>query len=267
MKKASFDENSISKTPHRNKDAKGGAPTTQRRRRALGDISNRKAAGGKAGGGKGGAVVLKQQTTTTKSSNNTQGFPSKSNRATAQQVKFAKTPSVKGSNGATAPGNKSRLGGSAMKQGANKSKQQSKQKQQQSEEYDGVFGTTTRWSSIDDDLGHSPFDDVNFKEEINMVDDLREEMFEKRKKEREEQDRADLAKNEALLEKQIRAFHKQNEEDMKKFQVLPFSKKEDNEWDLLEDKLPWEEEDEIHWDDAEERRLSGLDPDSLWGDV
>ena len=36
--------------------------------------------------------------------------------------------------------------------------------------------------------------------------------------------------------------------------------------DLLESKLPWEEEDGGIFDPAKERRLSGTDPESLWGD-
>mmetsp|Transcript_28059 Transcript_28059/g.51764 ORF Transcript_28059/g.51764 Transcript_28059/m.51764 type:complete len:298 (-) Transcript_28059:163-1056(-) len=264
-KKAAFNENAA-KTPHRNKDAASskGGQTTQRRRRAFGDISNRKGAG--AGGGKGG-VVLKQTT----SNNATQGslkpgnnkvlFPSSSTKNRTAQVKFSKTPSTK-----SAATNKSRLGGgSGMKSASSKPKQRAS-----STEYDGVFGATTRWSNDDvAEESRSPFDLVP-EEELNMVSNLRDEISERRQKEDDERDRLELERCEEQLLELGRAVHEVNKKDMEEMGTMLGScgmyGEDGDEWDLLDQKLPWEREDEIN-DPAEERRLSGLDPYNLWGDI
>ncbi|KAL7534196.1 hypothetical protein ACHAXR_005715 [Thalassiosira sp. AJA248-18] len=272
-KKASFNENAV-KTPHRNKDAaatsKSGQKTTQRRRRALGDISNRKALGGGGGGGGKGGVVLKQSSS---NNNNTQGslkqpgnskvlFPSSSTNNRTAQVKFSKTPSTKGTSN-----NKARLGGG----GSGMKSVNSKPKQRASTEYDGVFGATTRWSTVDDiadDDHRLPFPE----EEFNMADNLRDEMWERKTKEYEERDRLEDKRDEEQFMESIRMVREADEKDVEDYLAggcrgISSSVKEDNdEWDLLDQKLPWEEEDGIY-DPAEERRLSGSDPYSLWGDI
>lgn len=268
-KKAAFNENTM-KTPHRNKDkassSKNGQ-TTQRRRRALGDISNRKTVGSGGGGGKGG-VTLKQTTSniaaqgSLKPGNSKVLFPSSSMKNRTAQVKFAKTPASK--NTAT---NKARLkGGSVMKSVNTKPKQRAS-----SAEYGGVFGATTRWSNVDiADESRSPSDLVP-DEELNMVSDLRDEVLERRKKASDERDRLDLARCDEQLMEQVHAFHEANDRDIAEMGTMlgncDISGEEaDDQWDLLDQKLPWEEEDEI-CDPTEERRLSGSDPYSLWGDM
>jgi hypothetical protein len=68
---------------------------------------------------------------------------------------------------------------------------------------------------------------------------------------------------------QIRAVQVMDEKDMKHYggiDAFENGADESSAWDLLDSKLPWEEEDS-DYDPAEERRLSGSDPLSLWGDV
>jgi len=249
-KKASFDENAV-KMPHRNKDASSKGTkvgqTKQRRRRAFGDISNRTASGGGSGGGKGGAISKQAS-----SNKNAQG--SRTNRTS--QVKFSKTPSSK-STGT----NKARLGGSGM-QGAN-----SKAKQRTSSEYDGVFGATTRWMD-DVDECRSPFGLVP-KEELDIVSNLRDEMMDRQQKESDERVRLELARREEQFLEKIHDAHEVNKDVDGLGSMLAscgISGNETDEWDLLDQKLPWEEEDGV-FDPTEERRLSGSDPCSLWGNI
>ena len=260
-KRATFNNNNNNavKTPHRNKDgavpSKGGPQTTQRRRRALGDISNRKGAAGGGGGGNGvankGGLVLKQQSSSLKS------------------VKFSKTPSNKST------ATKAR-GGSGVKKGStSNSTTKSKQRQQQSQgesstdEYDGVFGVTTRWSNFDieDERGRSnPLDLFRDEDELDFVDKFREEMWDEERKEREERDRLDDERDERRLEEMIRSVDEQNEKDMEELALR--NGDEGIVADLFDQKLLWEEEEEEGgYDPAEERRLSGSDPYSLWGDI
>ena len=256
-KKATFNNNHAVKTPHRNKDgtvpSKGGPQTTQRRRRALGDISNRKGAAGGGGGGNGaankGGLVLKQQSSSLKS------------------VKFSKTPSNKST------ATKAR-GGSGVKKGSasnstTKSKQQQSQGESSTDEYDGVFGVTTRWSNFDteDEIRSNPLDLFRDEDELDFVDKFREEMWNEERKEKEERDRLDDERDERRFEEMIRSVDEQNEKDMEE---LALRNGDDGIVDdLLDQKLLWEEEEEEEggYDPAEERRLSGSDPYSLWGDI
>lgn len=259
-KKAVFNENAM-KTPHRNKASSKNGQTTQRRRRALGDISNRKVAGG-AGGGKGG-VALKQTT----SINATQGslksgkslFPSSSAKTRTAQVKFSKTTAAKG-----VATNKARLGGGI---GAKASDSKSKQRTS-SAGYDGVFGATTRWS-VDDitDESRSPFDIVP-EEELNMVSDVQDEILECHKKKNDERDSLEQERCDKQLLEQICAVHEVNDREIAEMGTMIGSCaiSRDDPWDLLDQKLPWEEEDEIN-QLSEERNLSGLDLYSLCDDI
>ncbi len=269
LKKTTFNENSVAKTPHRNKDATKGGQTTQRRRRALGDISNRKGGGGGATGGKGG-VVLKQQSnnTTTQSAlklgNSKVLFPSSSTKSRTSQVKFSKTPSTKSNTS-----NKARLGGGSGVKSTTSSKPKAKQSNSL-DEYDGVYGITTRWA---DDVNHGdetrpPYGLVP-EEELFMAENIRDEMQERRQKEKEERDRLEDERHEALLDASVQAFHEQNDRDIAEMGTIQdiLGEDDNNGWDLLDKKLPWEEEDGSTFDPTEERRLSGADPFSLWGDI
>ena len=285
MKKTSFDENSV-KTPHNKKDSKGlggGSQTTQRRRRALGDISNRKGSGAatNGGGGKNGGVVLKQTTTTLKSK-----FPSsttKKNRTT--QVKFSKTPSTKSNNGngGLLTTNKACLGGAIIGESSIKSSStNSKPKQRSSssnntiaptstlssttttDEYDGIFEATTRWAQHEDESNRSVYDTVP-KEELEMFDNYRDDLFDRHVKEDAERIRLEKERDEGRFTECMRAVHDNDEDDLGTG-GLGFGELDTINDDLLADKLPWEIEDG-EFDPAEERRLSGSDPLSLWGDV
>ena len=284
MKKTSFDENSV-KTPHNKKDSKGlggGSQTTQRRRRALGDISNRKGSGAAAnngGGGKNGGVVLKQTTTTSKSK-----FPSsttKKNRTT--QVKFSKTSSTKSNNGngGLLTTNKARLGGAIGESSIKSSSTNSESKQRSSssnntiaptstlsstttDEYDGIFEATTRWAQHEDESNRSVYDTVP-KEELEMFDNYRDDLFDRHVKEDAERIRLENERDEERFMECMRVVHDNDEDDLGTGR-LGFGELDNINDDLLADKLPWEIEDG-EFDPAEERRLSGSDPLSLWGDV
>ncbi|KAL3777396.1 hypothetical protein ACHAW5_004225 [Stephanodiscus triporus] len=261
-KKASFNDENV-KTPHRsNKDAaivgKGGQQTAQRRRRAFGrDISNRGQAGGDSGGK--GDASLKQTLTKFGGNNGKASFPSSSTTNRASQVAFSRATFAEG-----AGANNARLEGGSGARGVD-----AKPKQRTQAEYDGVFGATTRWA--DDDVGdesRSPFDLVP-EEELNMVSKLRDESSDLWKRENKEMDRLELERCEEHFMEQIRAVRLVDETDMQDYggiEGLGICGDERSALDLLESKLPWEEEDG-EYDPAEERRLSGSDPLSLWGDV
>jgi hypothetical protein len=261
-KKASFNDENV-KTPHRsNKDTaivgKGGQQTAQRRRRAFGrDISNRGQAGGESGVK--GDASLKQTSTKFGGNNGKASFPSSSTTNRASQVAFSKATFAEGAGADSA-----RLEGGGGLRGAD-----AKSKPRTQEEYDGVFRATTRWA--DDDVGdetRSPFDLVP-EEELNMVSKLRDESSELRKRENNELDRLELERCEEHFMEQIRAVHSVNEKDMLDYggiEGLGICGDERSALDLLDSKLPWEEEDG-DYNPAEERRLSGSDPLSLWGDV
>ena len=252
-KKTSFNENSVHKTPGHSKQLNGGnGQTTQRRRRALGDISNNRKGGLGGGSGKGGGgLVLKKQSTTTNTKNRT------------SQVKFSKTPSTKPSNST----NKSRLGGVNNNEGGglksinSKSKQLSSTNTQSSSstDYDGIFEATTRWADDvnDCETDRSPYDLVP-KEELDMVSNIRDEMAENAHILRDENDRLENERDEELFKKSIHSVH--SEEGLGG-DDLGFGINDDP---LFDDKLPWETEE---YNPAEERRLSGTDPLSLFGDI
>lgn len=221
--KKAFNENSV-KTPLC-KDGSKSVQTTQRRRRAFGDISNRKAAGA-AGGGKG--TVLKQKAFNDatqgllKPGNSKVLLPQSSNKNRIAQVTFSKTPSIQ------------------LKSAASK--------RESSTEYDGVFGVTTRWSNELSGESRSLFDLVP-EDELNLVSDFRDEMMERRKKESLERDRMELERCEEKLLKQLNNFHQVNEKDIEEMGTMAATcgiyGEEDEELDLWNQTLPWEEEDEI----------------------
>ena len=284
IKKTTFNENNV-KTPHRNKELggnnnnNGGAgQTTQRRRRALGDISNRKGGGGNnkgggaiaGGGNKGGVVVLKQQQ---KSVGNNSNVSSSSSKNRTSQVKFSKTPSSKSNT-------KSRLGGGINYGSGGLKSANSKPKQQQttSSEYDGIFEATTRWADDVniDEIDRSPYTLVP-KDELDIIDNLRDEMSNRRKKVKDDNDRLEDERDEEEFMKCISAVHETNIKDIAKLgeeDDAPDVMEGDDDkvvekeaWEFsLDDKLPWEIEDG-DYDPAEERRLSGSDPFSMWGDI
>lgn len=259
-KKAAFNENAV-KTPHRNKASSKNGQTTQRRRRVLGDISNRKAAPG-VGGGKVG-VALKQTTSINAAQRFLKPgkalFPSSSAKTCAAQVKFSKTTAAK-----SVATSKARHGWGSGVKGAN-----SKLKQRTSSAgYDGVFGATTRWS-VDDitDENRLPFGIIP-KEELNMVSDLQDEMLERRKKKKHENDSLEQERCDKQLLEQICAVHETNDKDTTEMGTMLGSCgiSGDDPWDLWDPKLPWEEEDQIN-QPSEERSLLGTDLYSLWDDI
>jgi hypothetical protein len=262
MKKASFNDENV-KTPHRsNTDAaiagKGGEQTAQRRRRAFGrDISNRGQAGGEAGSK--GDLASKQSSSKAYGNNTKASFPPSSTANRVTQVAFSKTTFAE-----SVVANSERLGGGSGAKGAD-----AKPKSRSSGvEHDGVFKATTRWASDDvrDEI-RSPFDLVP-EDELYMFSKLRDESSDLRKKENDKRDRLELQRCEMRFMEQIRAVQVMDEKDMKHYGGIDAENgaDESSAWDLLDRKLPWEEEDG-DYDPAEERRLSGSDPLSLWGDV
>lgn len=241
-------------TPLR-KDSSKAAPITQRRRRALGDISNRKTVG-VAGGGKGAVLKQKASNDATqevlKSSNI---FPPSSTKNLNAQVKFSKTPSAK-----------SGVGGGGCKISVSKKCEQPIS----STDYDGVFGETTRWSNHDTTQEDRPLSDLFPRDELNLVSDFRNEMMDRQKKEDYEKDRLDIKTCEEQLLEQINELHKVNEKDIEEMGTMTTScgiyGEKHEELDLLNQKLPWEEEDD-KFDSSEETCAAGLDPYSLWGDM
>ena len=263
MKKASFNDENV-KTPHRsNKDAaiagKGGEQTAQRRRRAFGrDISNRGQAGGEAGSK--GDLPSKQSSSKAAGNNAKASFPSSSTATRVTQVAFSKTTFAE-----NVVINNERLGGGSGAKGAD-----AKPKSRSSEdEHDGVFKAATRWASDDvrDEI-RSPFDLVP-EDELFMFSKLRDESEDLRKKDNDKRDRLELQRCEERFMEQIRAVQVMDEKDMQEYggvDAFENGGDESSAWDLLDSKLPWEEEDG-DYDPAEERRLSGSDPLSLWGEV
>lgn len=249
-KKTAFDENAT-KTPHGKKEGKGATAgqTTQRRRRALGDISNRK--GGQssaaAGGGGKGKIVLKPAATggnarQIKSNNNNKIlFPSTA--AKNRQVKFSKAASEtsrgSGINNTVKP-------------------------RTRAVEHDDIYGPTTRWAPSQDfdEERRSPFDTVP-KEELEIMDDLFDEIEEQDRRKAEARDRAERRRDEELELKMIRDIN----DDYLADDIGVVSDGSDDPLGLAE-RLPWEiEDDKIFGDPADERRRSGCDPHSLWGEL
>ena len=261
-KKATFhDENDAAKTPHRsNKEATigkiggGGGQQqqqpSQRRRRAFGrDISDHEAKSranrGQIGGGGGGGdigVISKgggDATVTLK--------PSKLGGGKSKKgIVLPNTPFAEGASGA----NRTRLGGGETIIKANVVE---------------PIPVTTRWSDEVDVCTEirSPFVSTGIpKDELFMVTKLRDEAVDLRKKEEDERDRLVLDRHEKHCLAMMRSVHLHDDFGGGVLEGLYASTN-----DLLESKLPWEEEDGGTFDPAEERRLSGTDPESLWGDI
>ncbi len=273
MKKASFHDNA--ETPHRNNKnaiskAKGGQ-TTQRRRRAFGDISNRKLSGGGGGASGGGdsSVVLKR-TSSSNLAQNTINKPTTANLTNSSKVQYPPLPP-------SAPSTLTNNAQSGIKSGANSSLRKPLQhsysnvntssKITSAGERDDVFPSTSRWAdneAIVDDT-RSPFYLVS-NEEWNMISDLREEFSKSTQKESEERIRLEIERDEQLFMEKVRDIN-----DGALATITPTSNVDGlsgmfDGLQLLEDKLPWEVNDG-GFDPTEERRLSGNDPCSLWGDI
>ena len=240
------------KTPHNNVKSHGSTNnikksstysgqtktnTMQRRRRALGDISNKGSGSGSAakGGavgknsGASGGLVVKPLSSVNRISNG-----SNKNR----QVKFSKSGGVKNGKSSTS------------------SKSQSTKQRSSSTDYDGVFGVTTRWSNTDLDYGRpTPLSQIP-KEEFDMASNAAEEIRHHRHKERLRKEEAQERKMEEVLRMKKDVFDARVVED-------------DLQEALWELKISpaWEEDDDEEFDPTNERRLSGTDPVSLWGDI
>jgi hypothetical protein len=271
MKKASFHDNA--ETPHRNNKSaisKVGQ-TTQRHRRAFGDISNRKVTGGgggASGGGKDNSLVLNR----TSSSNLAHGsLKSTANKLTTSNLTHSSKvqyPTLPPS-APSALTNNGQGGINSLRQPRQRSSSNiiTSSKINAAGKRCDVFPSTTRWANDDAIIEdtRSPFYLVSEKE-WNMVSDLREEFSTSTQKESEERIRLEIERDEQLFMEKIRDI---NDE------ALATSNPTSNVdglnglldgLHLLEDKLPWEVDDG-GFDPTEERRLSGNDPCSLWGDI
>lgn len=253
-KKAPFNENVAAKTPHGKKDA-GPSKTggqTARRRRALGhvplDISNRKAGAG--GGGKAGLGSKP----VVKPGNNKALFPSTSSKPTSRtsQVTFSKTPSFK----IKGDFDEKVLPAGGAKGAASKPKPIPA-------EYDGVIGITTRWSEADalEKAGRSPFDLID-REELDLVESVREKMWERQEREMDERARKKDEQDEEQWAAELRALDEASRDWGDLSGGIVEEAENDNAWDALDCKLGLDDD----FDPAEERRLSRSDPYSLWGD-
>ncbi len=271
MKKASFhDNNNNATTPHRNAKnvtSKVGGRTAQRRRRAFGDISNRKVPGGGGGAaaGKDNSVVLKRTSSTNLNSGSLKSTVGKP----TTKVQFSTLPTSSAPNTVI---NNAKFG--PVKSSVKKSL---KQQQQQhgtttnaaTDDDDDVFSPTTRWApdanTLADNL-RSPFYLVS-DEEWNMVTNLREEFANRTQKESEERIRLEIERDEARFMEKIREVNDDALATSATSDVDGLCDLLDG-FNALDDKLPWEvEEDDGMLDPTEERRLSGNDPCSLWGDI
>lgn len=119
---------------------------------------------------------------------------------------------------------------------------------------------TSRWSDYDVQTEiRSPFDSTGVpEEELYMMTKLRDEAANLRKDEDDERDRLVLERHEEHCMEMMRVVHLDDYGGgLEGFGID----------DLLESNFPWEEEVVGGFNPAEERRLSGNDPDSLWGDL
>jgi len=276
---SSKNENSVPfgmKTPHSNNNVKNngivkksGQTTStqkqQRRRRALGDISNK--GGGsaaKAGGknGTSGGLALKPSSTGLRLSS------SSNNNNKNRQVKFSK------SGGGIKSSKPSSSSSSSIKL------QQKQQQYSSSSEYDGVFGVTTRWSNTNLDHDRpSPFTQLP-KDEFDLSTTVQEEIRQHRLKERVRKEE----EKEKRMEEQMKLLRMNDNigigdvtKDVDDLQQLLMDHcnivegEEDDEqealWTLKTSPAWEEEEDGEEFDPTKERRLSGTDPVSLWGDI
>jgi len=265
--RSSKNENAVPlgmKTPHNNNAKnssnnvkKSGQTTTQRRRRALGDISNKGGSAAKATGknGGGGGLALKPLST------NNQGLRSNISSKN-RQVKFSKS-------------------GSGIKSGKSSSSSSSsskpQQKKQSSSEYDGIFGVTTRWSNTNLDHDRpSPFAQLP-KEEFELSNNVAEEIRQHRLKERVRKEEAEEKRMEERLRMKNDVLFDCStkngvEDDLQQLltdhcNIVEDEEEQDALWELKTSPA-WEEEDDVEeFDPTKERRLSGTDPVSLWGDI
>ena len=248
----------------------GQQQSTQRRRRALGDISNKnggsaaKGNSGKNGTGSsngiggGGSLALKPL-----SLNNNQGGL-RLNKPKNRQVKFSKSGSgIK----------------SVSKQPLSSSSSSTKlqKTQSSSEEYDGIFGVTTRWSTTHQDHDRpSPLEQLPDKDEFDLSTRVAEEIRQHRLKERVRKEKVEEERMEERLRMKRDVLFdgddEKNDDVEDGLQQLLTNhcnivEEEEQEalWELKTSPA-WEEEEE-EFDPAKERRLSGNDPVSLWGDV
>lgn len=251
-KKATFhDENNAAKTPHRSNKAAGKIgggggqqqQTSQRRRRAFGrDISDHEAksranrgqigggGGGEDVGGKGGGDATVALKPTSKLGG---GYSKKG-------IVLPKTPFAEGKSGTT----RTRLGGGG----------ETIIKKTNVVE---PIPVTTRWSDEVDVCTEirSPFVSTGIrKDELFMVTQLRDEAVNLRKKEDDERGRLVLDRHEKHCMEMMRSVHLDDDFGGGELEGLYASK------------LPWEEV-RGTFDPAEERRLSGTDPEILWGDI
>jgi hypothetical protein len=150
--------------------------TQQRRRRALGDISNRKnGLGGTSN--KNGGLVLKPQQSTMKPKVSFSTPSTKQGRPSSLTILKPQTPAIH----------------------IDPIQEFKNEVQHPIHDYEAVLGRTTRWSTEhDDDLDRSPFDFMS-KEELFMVDTVRDEIMARERKEMmDEQRRMELAYEEKL---------------------------------------------------------------------
>lgn len=278
LKKKPFNENNNMttkglKTPHRNKDASGTIPNTQQsRRRALGDISNRKAVGGGGGAnGKSNGLALKPSSITTQglkpsssniNSNKKALFPSSLPLNRFQPVKPLKFKSVSTST------SKTRLGSGAsnnvQRASTTKTTTSATVSSRKPSEYDGIFGKTTRWSQPDEEYEKYGSAFRVSQEELDEVSNLRQEMCDRIKHETIRNIRME---QEAMDEEWNRKEKDILEKDVKDLGLLMGNVdlyEEDGMSDLL---AGFGDDDDSVYDPAEERRLSGSDPFSMWGDI
>ena len=240
----------------------GGLQQQKTRRRALGDISNRGGGGSgssakNGGGGKSGGLALKSSSTA--SSGLKLSSSSYNNNNKNRQVKLSKGGSSSSS-----------IIKSSSKPSSSSSSSRLQQKQQQQQEYDGIFGVTTRWSqqcNLDDDNEHnrpSPFDiDPLIKEEFDLSTQISKEIQDVRMKKRlihEKKIMEDNSDTKWQCDDDIVVSHDDGDVDDEEQEGL---------WELKASPA-WEEDDDDEngrFDPTEQRRLSGTDPVSLWGDI
>jgi len=264
------------KTPHNNSKngssggnvvKKSGQTTQQRRRRALGDISNKGGGSAAKGTGKNGSVggggnklVLKPLSTGLRSNNHI----SSKNR----QVKFSRGGTTSGSIKNTRSTTSTKL-------------QQPPKKSSSSSEYDGIFGVTTRWATTDQDHDRPPpylNSQLLTKDEFELSNTVAEEIRQHRLKERVKKEELEERRMEERLRMKKKdvlddtaAMTNDVENDLQQLLMDNCNiveEEEDEQEALWELKTcpAWEEE-EGEFDPTEERRLSGTDPVSLWGDI
>lgn len=243
--------------------------STQRRRRALGDISNKNGGGSAAkGSGKngssgtgigGGSLALKPL-----SLNNNQGGL-RSNKPKNRQVKFSK--SGIGIKSVSKP---------SLSSSSSSTKLQQKKQSSSSEEYDGIFGVTTRWSTTHQDHDRpSPLEQLPDKDEFDLSTNVAEEIRQHRMKERVRKEKVEeermeerlRMKRDVLFDHDDETKNDDVEDGLQQLLTNHCNIVEDDEqealWELKTSPA-WEEEE---FDPAKERRLSGNDPASLWGDI